>query len=447
MSPFLDALGARPHRRLAMLLACVAVVPLLLPSPARATATLEDTLTAKAGKAKDSFGVSVAISGDTAVVGAPNEGGGGAAYVFTRSDGTWTERATLEAPVRTVGGKFGFDVAIDGGTIAVGAPHVDQDPAGPGAAHVFVRSGDRWPLQKTLTASDAENGDAFGTDVAVSGDTVVAGAPTDDVGDAADQGSAYVFTRSGDAWSEQKLTARDGAGSDDFGGSVDVSGGSLVVGAWGDDLDRGSAYVFTYDGTTWTEQAKLTATDGLAQDSFGSSVAIGHDVIAVGATVDDLTGSAFIFERQLRSWTQQAKLSPPDGFPADQFGRSVDVAKDTIVVGAHFHGGDPSPFPSGRGAAYVFDRQANGWSAPTMVTEPGTRIFGNSVGISGHTVIAGAGFTQVGDNVEQGAAYVYRLRQPKNEATSGGAGDGTAGPGDGSVVARPVSAGFLPETR
>lgn len=399
----------------------------LFPLPARAAVTREATLTAKEGRAKDSFGVSVAISGDTAVVGAPNEGGGGAAYVFTRSDGAWTERATLVAPVRAVGGKFGYEIAIDGDTIVVGAPQVDEKPAGPGAAHVFVRSGDSWPLLKTLTASDPEDGDAFGTDVAVSGDTVVAGAPSDDVGDADDQGSAYVFTRSGGVWSGQTLTARDGAGGDRFGASVAILGDRLVVGASGHDLglaiDQGAAYVFTRKGSTWTEQATLIAADGLANDSFGASVTMSHDMMVVGATLDDLRGSAYVFERVGESWAQQAKLMAPDGFPADQFGGSVAVAKDTVVVGAHFNGPD-SPFPSGKGAAYVFGKQADGWSEPTKLAEPGTRIFGNSVGISGHTMIAGAGFTKVGDNVEQGAAYVYRLRSQArgHERRRGGAG-------------------------
>lgn len=432
----------------------------LFPAPSRAAATLEQTLTARDGKAKDSFGVSVAISDDTAVVGAPNEGGGGVAYVFTRSDGTWTERATLKAPVRAVGGKFGFEVAIDGDTIVVGAPQVDEKTAGPGAAHVFVRSGDAWPLEKTLTASDGENGDAFGSEVAVSGDTVVAGAPTDDVRAPGDnQGSAYVFTRTGGVWSEQRLTARDGTEGDEFGQSVAVSGDRVVAGAWRDDvdlsLDEGSAYVFTRAGATWTEQAKLTAADGLAQARFGVAVAISHGMIVVGAIIGDLKGSAYVFEPSAGSWTQQAKLTAPDGFPVDQFGRAVAVAKDTVVVGAHYRGAD-HPNPYGRGAAYIFARQGAGWAEPTMLTEPGTRIFGNSVGISGHTIIAGAGFTQVGENVEQGAAYVYRLRPPKHAPTSDG-GDssrdaeatsrGVGRSGGDATRGRPSPAGILPETR
>lgn len=387
----------------------------LFPVPSSAAAIREATLTAAAGTADDKFGVSVSIFGDTAVVGAPDEGGMGAAYVFTRSAGTWTERATLVAPVRVEGGKFGYEVAIDGDTVVVGAPQIDENVPGPGAAHVFVGSGDTWLLQATLTASDAQLGDAFGIDVAVSGDTVVAGAAKDDVGAAADQGSAYVFTRSGDVWSEQKLTARDGAGGDEFGDSVAVSGDSVVVGAWAHDvglgIGQGSAHVFTRSGSTWTEQAKLTAGDGAAGDGFGQSVAISHDMVVVGTTADDLQGSAYVFERDGESWAQQAKLVAPDGSPLDQFGRSVATSRDTVVVGAHFHDSD-GPLIGGAGSVYVFDRVADGWSEPTKLTEAGAGIFGNSVGMSGHTVIAGAGFTKVGENPAQGAAYVYRLRPP-----------------------------------
>jgi hypothetical protein len=216
-------------------------------------------------------------------------------------------------------------------------------------------------------------------------------------------------------------------------------------------IDPGSANVFTRSGSTWTEDAKLIAADRLPLDAFGASVAISHDMIVVGAILDDLHGSAYVFEQDGGSWAQKAKLEPPDGFPVDQFGRSAAIGPhSTVVVGAHFHGGDPEPYPSGRGAAYVFDRQADVWSAPTMLTEPGSRIFGNSVGISGHTVMVGAGFTQVGENVEQGAVYVYKLRPP-TPATSGddhgrGAGKETGGASDG-VNGHPLSASLLPETR
>jgi hypothetical protein len=239
----------------------------------------------------------------------------GAAYVFTRSAGTWTERAILMAPVRAEGAKFGYDVDIDGDTIVVGAANIDQMMPGPGAAHVFVGSRDTWTRQATLTASDAKAGDTFGFDVAIDGDTIAVGALAANglTGTSIEPGSAYVFTRTGEVWSEQaKLSALGGAANDQFGNSVGVSGDTVVVGAVNGDvgaaIDQGSVHVFTRRGSTWTEQAELTATDGLALDAFGQSVDISHDMVVVGATVDDGHGSAYVFQRDGGSWAQQAKL-------------------------------------------------------------------------------------------------------------------------------------------
>jgi len=176
-----------------------------------------------------------------------------------------------------------------------------------GSAYVFIRSGTVWTEQQKLVAADGVDNDQLGQWVALSGDTVVAGAYDDDVGANVDQGSAYVFTRSGGVWTQQQqLTAADGAAGDQFGGSVAVVGDTAVVTASSDDVganaDQGSAYVFTRSGTVWTQQQQLTASDGAAGDAFGASAAISGDTAVVGAYTDDVgantdQGSAYVFTR------------------------------------------------------------------------------------------------------------------------------------------------------
>ncbi len=188
----------------------------------------------------------------------------------------WTQQPELTASDGAMLDEFGWSVAVSGGTAIVGAyGHTVGSNADQGAAYVFVQSGTTWTQQAELTASDGAAGDSFGYSVAVSGGTAVVGAPTHLIGDNVDQGAAYVFVQSGTTWTQQQeLTASDGAGGDEFGSSVAVSGGTAVVGAYahtvGSNADQGAAYVFVQSGTTWTQQQELTASDGAADDSSAS---------------------------------------------------------------------------------------------------------------------------------------------------------------------------------
>ena len=416
--------GRASARRWSWWVAVAACAASLL-SPAYASPPTQDPLRPAHGSGEGKFGTSVSIDGDTAVIGAPDEGGTpeqggmGAAYVFTRRDGTWVEEATLVAPVRRDGDKFGFNVAIDGDTIVVGAPNAEELLAGPGVAYVFVRRGDAWPLQATLTPSQRKPDDAFGYGVAVSGDVVVVGANGGNVAPSADAGAAYVFSRTGDVWTEEaRLTAGDGRPDDSFGYRVAVLDDTVAVSAISGDvgagIDQGAAYVFTRTGSTWTQEAKLWAADGLPRDSFGESLAVARDTVVVGAPFDDIglnpkQGSAYVFHRQGEAWTQEAKLiaPAPSGDVGDFFGRSVAVSRDTVVVGAHFD--------EVGGAVYAFDRVRDGWAQPTRFTASiDGALLGNSVGVSGATVIAGANFAPGG-----GAAYLFRLRPPPAAAGAG----------------------------
>ena len=212
-------------------------------------------------------------------------------------------------------------------------------------------SGTTWTQQQKLTAADRANLDRFGRRVSISGDyAIVAAYWDDDRGN--DSGSAYIFTRSGTTWTQQqKLTASDGQGGDNFGFSVSISGDYAIVGAAFDDgqsSNTGSAYIFTRSGTTWTQQQKLTASDEQNGDDFGASVSISGDYAIIGADeVGSSTGSAYIFTRSGTTWTQQQKLTASDAASGDHFGFSVSISGDYAIVGAYLD-------DSEKGSAYVF---------------------------------------------------------------------------------------------
>ncbi len=376
--------------------------------------------TASDGAGSDQFGVSVAISVDTVVVGANLDDVGanatqGSAYVFVRSGVTWAQQAKLTASDGAALDQFGVSVALNGDTVVVGANLDDVGAnASQGSAYVFVRSGTTWMQQAQLTASDGAAFDHFGVSIGISGDNVVVGADDDDMGGNANQGSAYVFVRSGVSWTQQaQLSASDGAGGDNFGVSVAISGDTVVVGAASDDVGtnngQGSAYVFVRNGTTWTQQQKLTASDGAASDQFGVSVAISGDTVVAGAGLGSNAnqGSAYVFVRSGVSWTQQAQLLASDGATNDLFGFSVAISGDTVVAGAI---GDDVGANANQGSAYIFARSGLSWTQQQKLTASdgaASDFFGNSIGISGDTVMVGALGDDVGANFNQGSAYVF----------------------------------------
>ena len=248
-------------------------------------------LTASDGGEFDLFGGSVAISGDTVVVGAPNNDPGetfdqGSAYVFVKPGGGWvngTQTAKLTSSDGAESDLLGSSVAVSGDTAVIAAPGDDvgaQDDQG--SAYVYVKPGGGWgnaTQTAKLTGSGGQPFDAFGTSVAISGDTIVSRAQYGDT-IAADRGAAYVFVKPGGGWvngtQTAKLSASDGADFDQFGESVSLSGDTAVVGARngdGTNADQGAAYVFVKPGGGWvngTQTAKLTASDGVTGDSFGT---------------------------------------------------------------------------------------------------------------------------------------------------------------------------------
>lgn len=324
------------------------------------------------GGPEKEFGLDVATSGETAVISAWNDDNdngerAGAAYVFTRADGTWTETAKLTASDGAEGHRFGKGVSIDGDTLVACSPGI-HDPfeggRGVGAAYVFTRSGDTWREEAQLMADDGDEGDIFGDNSAIDGDTVVIGAYGDWDPNGEFGGSAYVFTREGDGWSQQaKLVPSDGD-SFDGAGFVALDGDTAVVGAPGDEDPNGdkagSVYVFTRSGDTWREEAKLAADDGDEGDQFGHSVAVRGDTVLVTAFRDEdpngpSAGAAYVFTRTNGEWVQQQKITPDDGDASARFGSlGVALQGDRALVGAP--GMADKDGNRGAGSAYVFER-------------------------------------------------------------------------------------------
>ena len=365
------------------------------------------------GAADDLFGTSVSISGDYAIVGAyhDNDSGqwSGSAYVFKRTGTSWTEEAKLTASDGAASDKFGTSVSISGDYALVGATLGDGNVGGSGSAYVFKRTGTSWIEEAILTASDGASNDDFGMSLSITSEYAIVGAWGDD-DDGDYSGSAYVFKRTDTNWAQEtKLTASDGTADDRFGRSVSIYGDYAIVGAYMDDDNgngSGSAYVFKRTDTNWTQEAKLIASDGAAYDEFGRSVSISGDYFVVGASGDDFDkGSAYVFKYTGTSWTEEAKLIASDRATDDMFGQSVSIFSDYAIMGAW--GDDDNEGWSG--SAYVFKRTGISWTEEVKLTASDGAYFdqfGSSVSISGDYTIAGS----MGDDdngSSSGSAYVY----------------------------------------
>ena len=421
---------------------------------------------------RDSFGLSLAIDGNILVVGATQEDsaapgvngneaddsatGSGAAYVFVRSDGAWMQEAYLKASSPDRGDNFGWSVAVSGTTVVVSALFTDSgvsgDPAdnsmnGTGSVYVFTRTDGTWTQEAYLKASNPGEGDSFGESVAISGDTIVVGAPDEESaavgvnGDETDNsaryaGAAYVFVRTGTTWAQQAyLKASNTDEGDRFGISVAISRDTLVVGAWGESSaatgvggdqtdnsapESGAAYVFVRRGSVWTQQAYLKASNSGAEDQFGRRVAIADDTVLAGAYREDSAatevhgnqnddsasdaGAAYVYVRNGATWSQQAYLkADTPGF----FGHRLALADDTAVVGAI-------------DVACVFVRVGRVWTQRARLTSSVAR-FGESVAVAqgSNAVVVGSrsdasGATGIDGDEEDdsasgsGACWIFR---------------------------------------
>ncbi|MCX6592519.1 MAG: hypothetical protein NTZ56_13435 [Acidobacteria bacterium] len=406
--------------------------------------------------AGDRFGFKVAVAGDTMVVTAYGErstatgvngdqtintaSNAGAAYVFVRSGGNWTQQAYLKASNAETGDYFGYSVSISGDTIVVGAPPenggattingngADNTVSGAGAAYVFVRSGTTWTQQAYLKAPVNGSGYYFGYSVSVSGDTVVVGIPGESSNatgvngnanntSASSSGAAYVFVRSGTTWTQQAyLKASNTRSGAYFGLPVAIDGNTIVVGSQyessnatgvnGNQADTsassaGAAYVFVRSGTTWTQQAYLKASNARAAALFGYSVSVSGDTVAIGSRAESSNatgvngnqantsassaGAAYVFVRSGSTWTQQAYVKASNTFASDSFGEAIAVSGDFLAVGAINEGSNSTGVDgtqttrtsSNSGAVYVYLRSGTTWSQLNYLKASNSRASAN----------------------------------------------------------------------
>jgi hypothetical protein len=424
----------------------------------------------------DEFGGAVAVFGNTAVVSARFEdsnatgvngnqsdnsaSGSGAAYVFVKQGGVWSQQAYLKASNTTSSDLFGQSVAISGDTIAVSALNEDSNATGingnqannsaadAGAVYVFVRNAGVWSQQAYIKASNTGAGDSFGLSLALSGDTLLVGAPFEDSNatgvngnqaneSASNSGAAYVFVRSAGVWSQQAYLKASNAGGfngDQFGHSVSISGDTLVVGAYAEDsnatgvngdqlnntaVDSGAAYVFVRNAGLWSQQAYLKASNTGNDDWFGWAVAVSGDSIAVGAYSEDSAatgingnqasntansaGAVYLFRRNLGAWSQEAYLKASNSGANDQFGRNLGLSGEILVVGARaedsnatgINGNELNNLSTESGATYVFRRNAGLWSQIAYLKASNAEFFdqmGWAVAVSGELVLSSSVF-------------------------------------------------------
>ncbi len=356
----------------------------------------------------DQFGRGVAVEGSTAIVGAPitratgTTSSKGAAYVYTLQGDQWVETQFLTGSQQSSGNSsdnYGWAVALQGDTAVVSAKTSTLGGVQRGIAYVYVRESGTWIEQGVLIPGDGGQFDDFGDVVAIDGDTVVVGARGHrPQANAYEVGAAYVFTRSGGIWTQQaKLMADDSELWAGFGASVAIDGDHLLVGRTGrSDYPRiGTVYAFSRTGTTWTQTQRIHRTDGVANDYFGTSVALDGDTALVGAigtaTNGDYSGAVHALQRTGGVWTQVQTLAAADAQPLDQFGQSLVLHGDRVVIGAPA----ASRAFNLEGRAYLFSRGSQGWTQERLLTNSAPRrgeTFGFGLGLTEEFAFVGAPF-------------------------------------------------------
>ncbi len=397
----------------------------------------QQKLIASDAAASSYLGGSAAISGDTAILGASGltvmgKAYAGGAYVFVRSGTTWTEQAKLTT-TDAASNAIGDAVALSGDTAVLGARFVDvAGKVYAGAAYVFVRSGTTWTQQAKLVHPTSTAFDYFGSSVAVSGDTLLVGSPRTDSLGLSDSGVVLVFARAGTTWTKQaELLAGDIRSQGQFGSSVALDGNEAVIGApwqWASGFSprSGEVYVFSRSGTTWTQTASLQAADGATDDYLGTSVAFFGNLLVAGAPGVDLpaaktaAGAAYLFARSGSTWTQAAKLTAPDAAQNDGFGTTVSAASDTVAIAAP---GADLPSKTEAGAVYLFASGAGSWALRTKLVASdaaAAQSFGDGLSLSDDTLVVGASGSVIAGKTAAGAGYVYAAVAAKTDGTACG---------------------------
>jgi hypothetical protein len=405
------------------------------------------TLIANDAAVGDRFGVSSAVWGETILVGAFHDdtlagGDAGSAYLFTRSETGWEQAAHLSAGDGSAYEYFGASVALEGDTALIGA--TDDDTAtviNSGSAYLFVRQNNIWMFRQKLQASDPAAFGSFGASVALTTDIAAVGAQS--------KNAVYLFRRAEANWLEQtKIAGADTKAGHRFGFSMALDGDTLLVGAPDADFPTGggfsvpgSAYVFVRSGNAWTQQAQFRAEDGAERDNFGHAVALDQDIAVIGAPMDDVgiqadAGSVCVFVREGATWTQTAKLTAAISAAGDAFGSAVAISGSTFVIGAP---GDDTAAGVDTGSSTVFIAGPSGWERQTTLTVKGAAAgdrLGFAVALSGNKAVLGASAADAGAIVNAGSAYLFVREQTSwSEHAKWIAPDGTAHDAFGGAVA------------
>ena len=391
------------------------------------TVTQQAKVQASDKQSSDRYGWACAVSSDGtyAIFSAPWEATGGstagAAYIVTRSGSTWSQQAKLLASDRQAGDFFGWGVGMsDDGTYAiVGAQYEDTGAGNAGAAYIYVRSDTSWSQQAKIQHSDRVANDYFGAacDISGNGSYAVVGAYKGD-STATNSGTAYTFVRSGTSWSQQaKITASDRRSSDEYGRACSIStdGSYCIIGARYKNRAYGAAFIYSRSNTSWSQQAWLTASDQQGGDEFGWAVSMsGNGTYVVATTYKEDTGgtdagAAYTFVRSGSSWSQQAKVQASDKQAQDNFGHGVGINND----GTYFVCGalKEDTGAGDAGAAYTFERSGTTWSQKSKIQASDRQAqdnFGISCAISGDGTYVGVGaYGEDTGGAGAGAGYMF----------------------------------------
>lgn len=353
------------------------------------------------------FGHAVSLDNNRALVGGIGLAGNGAAIILEDNGNGWASTAILRPSVEAGYTQFGSAVSLSGNRALVGVWQSNENGNESGSAYVFDFDGTSWSQTAKLLPNDGAAGDHFGIAVSLQGNRAVIGASwDDDLG--SNSGSAYVFEFDGSNWNQtSKLLAADGSAVDYFGEALSLSGDRVLIGARRDSVAgtySGSAYIFDYDGSQWVQTAKLLPSDGAAYDAFGQSVSLSGNRALIGTPEDDdqgtSSGSAYVFDFDGSNWSQTTKLLPSDGSASANFGISVSLSGNRALVGAHV---------VGAGAAYVFDFNGSAWGQASKLVASGVTSpdrFGSSVSLDGDSALIGAERADDFGN-DGGAAYRF----------------------------------------
>ena len=355
----------------------------------------QQKLVADKGQTNGRFGISVALDGETALIGADGTGSAGAAYIFVRGETTWRQQQKL-IPVDDMDvGRFGDSVALVGEVAHIGA----RASYGQGATYVFAFDGGNWDQQQRLFAGPDGRAGSFGTSIAIGGSYLLIGAPSTDVDDIEQSGRVHLFELRPIFWTQAiSVVADDGAESELFGYTLDLNNNTAIVGAYEANVNgndqQGAAYIFMRNGSAWMQQQKLSASDGVPNDRFGISVALDGETALVGAYQAEASGvssgAAYVFMREGASWGQQQKLAPDDRDRGDRFGLTVALDGETALIGADFLFVDEK---QEQVAAYIFQREGTSWSQQQELVIRDTTTRGTvsvSVALDGNTALVGS---------------------------------------------------------